>query len=330
VPGQLADAGWSVHEIGPARHILNPVWYTRAIAIAKQVKPDIVHGAVFEGIALANIIGLRFPTAKIISEETSDPVNRRWTGNFLIRWLYSCSNAVVGVSPSVIDYLRNTGHVPNQKLRLINNAVGDDIPPPKSMIDELRSNLGIRPGDIIIGTVGRLIDSHKRFSDILRAMPAVLSRHASARLLIIGDGPDRAELMLLAEDLGISDAVIFAGYQGKVRDFYHLMDLFVLASAHEAFGLVLVEAMLAGVPIVATAVGGIPFVLNNGECGKLTPPHQPEALAHAISSLIADEGARDRFRKAALSRARSEFSADRYCREVEELYRSLSQKTFAI
>jgi len=136
--------------------------------------------------------------------------------------------------------------------------------------------------------------------------------------------------MLLAEDLGISDAVIFAGYQGKARDFYHLMDLFVLASAHEAFGLVLVEAMLAGVPIVATEVGGIPFVLNNGECGKLTAPYQPDALAHAISSLIADEGARDRFRRAALSRARSEFSADRYCREVEELYRSLSQKTFAI
>lgn len=323
IPGILRDAGWTIHEIGLAPGILNRGWHARAHKIARAFRPDIVHGAVYEGEALACGIGLRMPRVKVIMEETSDPVDRRWTGNALMRAMCMRADACVGVSPKVTEYLRERLRIPARKIRLINNAVPEVPAPTAARLAELRALLGINEGDVIIGSVGRVRDSHKRFSDIIRALPTIRSVQPRARLLIVGDGPDRAMLEHLAEELGLTEAVIFAGYQGAPRDFYHLMSVFVLASAHEAFGLVLVEAMFAGVPVVATEVGGIPFVLDAGKAGVLVPPLRPDALAAAVLGLLADLPARNALRDAGLVRARTAFSAERYVNEVAGLYSDL-------
>lgn len=316
----LQDAGWSIHEIGLAPSILSRMWHARAHTIARAFQPDIVHGAVYEGEALACGIGLRMPGVKVIMEETSDPVNRRWTGDALMRAMCLRADACIGVSPKVTDYLHNTLRIPERKIRLINNAVPEMPHPSEGRLEELRNMLGIDTNDIIIGSVGRVFDSHKRFSDLIRALVSIRSDQPRARLLIIGDGPDRGMLQKLTAELGLTDAVIFAGYQGAPRDFYHLMDVFVLASAHEAFGLVLVEAMLSGVPVVATEVGGIPFVLDHGKAGILVPPLQPREIADAVLSLLVDYEAAQSYRCAGLERARSAFSADRYVNDIAELY----------
>jgi len=101
------------------------------------------------------------------------------------------------------------------------------------------------------------------------------------------------------------------------------MDAFVLASAHEAFGLVLVEAMLAEVPIVATRVGGIPFVLDGGRSGVLIPPKQPQALAEAVTRVLTDEGLARCICARALERASYAFSAERYLADVARIYDEL-------
>jgi len=323
IPNILRDAGWTIHEIGIAPGILNLRWHARARAIARNFQPDIVHGAVYEGEALACGIGLRMPRIKVIMEETSDPVGRRWTGNALMWAMCVRADACVGVSPKVVGYLRDRLRIPERKVRLINNAVQEVPAPTAARLACLRNLLGIGEGDVIVGSVGRVLDSHKRFSDIIRALPAIRSTRPAVRLLIVGDGPDRAMLESLARDLCVSDAVIFAGYQGAPRDFYHLMNVFVLASAHEAFGLVLVEAMLAGVPVVATEVGGIPFVLDAGKAGILVPPMQPSALAEAVLGLLADLPASNALRDAGLERARADFAAKRYVNEVADLYNNL-------
>lgn len=320
IPELLRTAGWTIHEIGLAPGILNPAWHARAHKIAAEFKPDIVHGAVYEGEALACGIGLRMPRVKVIMEETSDPVDRRWTGNTLMRAMCWRADACIGVSPKVTSYLRNKLKIPDRKVHLINNAVAKVPRPSLDRLNDLRLILGIEEDDVIIGSVGRVHDDHKRFSDIIRALPEIRLTQPKARLLIVGDGPDRRMLEQLAGELGLTGAVIFAGYQGAPRDFYHLMDVFVLASAHEAFGLVLVEAMLAGVPIVATKVGGIPFVLDHGDAGILIPPLQPAGITGAILSLLADHEAAQSYRSAGLVRARSAFSADRYVNDVAELY----------
>lgn len=320
ITGILRDAGWTIHEIGLAPHILDLAWHARAYKIARAFRPDIVHGAVYEGEALACSIGLRMPLIKVIMEETSDPVDRRLTGNLLMRAMCMRANACVGVSPKVTQYLQDTLGIPKRKIQLINNAVADAPAPDAYRLAALRTRLGIKADDVIIGSVGRVVDSHKRFSDIVRALPLIRLDQPRVRLLIIGDGPDRAMLERLAIELGQSDAVIFAGYQSAPRDFYHLMNIFVLASAWEAFGLVLVEAMLARVPIVATEVGGIPFVLDAGNAGILVPPLQPDAMARAVVDLLTDLPRRHTLCKTGLERARTAFSAKRYVDEVEGLY----------
>lgn len=326
LPKLLRTEGWKIIEIGTAPHILSPSWHGAAWQIAKDFKPDLIHGAVIEGVALANGIGMRCLGVPVISEETSDPVNRSWRGNLLMRTMCLRSNVAIGVSPAVGEYLRSTAKVPKRKVRVINNAVS---PAPAVSDDEIakqRSNFGFLPADFIIGSVGRVADDHKRFSDLIRAVKILHDNgFKNAKLIIIGDGPDRMNLERLVQQCSLNDHVVFAGYHGEARRLYPLMDVFALASAHEAFGLVLAEAMMAGVPVVATRVGGIPHVLDQGNAGRLVPSFQPNAMADEISKLIQDADGRKKLGDTGLKHAETHFSAERYCREIDELYTSLIQ-----
>lgn len=323
IADQLRDEGWVVREIGLASNIFDRRWHARAYDIAREFAPDIVHGAVYEGEALACSIGLRMPKAKVIMEETSDPVDRRWTGNALMRAMCWRADACVGVSPRVVDYLRGKLNISEKKIRLINNAVKECSRPSERRLNEIRAEYSLGQGDFIIGSVGRLLDTHKRFSDLIRALYLVRQLEPQAKLLIVGDGPDRKMLESLANELELSEAVIFVGYQAEPRDFYYLMDVFALASAHEAFGLVLVEAMLSRVPVVATAVGGIPFVLGEGKAGILVPPMAPEKISEAILQISKNPEVAETYRAFGLSRALSYFSEERYVSEVAQLYAEL-------
>lgn len=326
VPDRLRDAGWTIHEIGNAPGILNKAWHDKALALARRFRPDIVHGAVYEGEALAVSIGLRMPDVRVITEETSDPTNRRWTGNLLMYAMCMKADVAIGVSPAVVAYLRHTLRLPKHKVRLINNAVPEVPSPAVESVAKERAALGINPSDLVIGSVGRLYDDHKKFSNLIRALPALLARHPEVRLLIIGRGPDLPILQALAAEHNVEDAVIFAGFRSNVRDYYHMMDILAQVSAHEAFGLVLVEAMLAQVPVVATRVGGMPFVLDEGACGVLVPPGDANALVDALSQLIENPVYRAKLGILGRDRACSKFSAERYCREVEELYLELGAR----
>lgn len=326
LPDLLRAEGWKIHEIGNAPHILSPSWHQRAYEIAREFQPDIIHGAVYEGVGLANILGWRLPKAKVISEETSDPTNRSWRGNVLLQLLCLRSSAVIGVSPSVADYLRNIAHIPARKVKLINNAV---LPAPNltlSQLQEYRQSLGLKDTDFVIGSVGRVFDEYKRFSDLIRALKILHDQgFVQAKLLIIGGGPDEQVLANLAAEFGLTKSVIFAGYQAEARHYYPLMDIFALASIREAFGLVLVEAMLAQVPVIATSVGGMPYVLDQGKSGILVPPNSPQDFAKAIFSLYRNPLQCQKIAEAGRMRAELEFSAERYCNEIDALYESLAK-----
>jgi glycosyltransferase involved in cell wall biosynthesis len=165
-----------------------------------------------------------------------------------------------------------------------------------------------------------LFDQQKKVSDIIRSLPLVLRQTPNARLLIVGDGTDRAMLETLAIDTGVAAAVIFAGYQADTRPFFDLMDIFVHAPASEAFGLVVAEAMMAGKPVVATRVGGIPQVVAEGTTALLVPPAHPEELARALLRLLADPGSAAELGRAGRTRAVEQFGWERYVREVDALY----------
>ncbi len=323
LPARFAEAGCPLHAVGVFQGVLDHAPYRRALHVVREFRPHIIHGAVFEGVSLATILGRLSRVPVIIGEETSDPANRRWRGHLLLRLLAGLSHQMVAVSPAVEGYLLERLHLPRGKVTLIHNGVAALAPPDPAQCQALRERLELAPEHFVIGTVGRLLDRHKRVSDLIRALAALLPDCPEARLLVVGKGPDEGALRELAERLGVAAQVRFAGYQADPQPCYALMDVFALASAMEAFGLVLVEAMYAALPVVATRVGGIPGIVDEGASGLLVPPGQPSALAETILRLQRDPARRRAMGRAGQKRASAQFGAERYVREVDHLYRRL-------
>ncbi len=127
-------------------------------------------------------------------------------------------------------------------------------------------------------------------------MPAIVARNFCAKLIIVGDGSERRNLELLCSSIGMESHVNFVGQitQSRIAQYYCASDLFTLPSISEGFGTVLIEAMFAGLPIVATNVTGINEIVNNGENGYLVEPKNPTALSIKIIKLLDDERTRTR------------------------------------
>lgn len=324
LPDKIEQHNMPIQTVGVFRNIYDPERYHNAYRLMREFKPHIVHGAVYEGVALACIAGRFARTPIIIAEETSDAWGRSWSGHALYRTLTALAHHVIAVSPAVASYLRQTIHVPARKLSTINNGV-QWSPPRQASILEARERFDIKEENFVIGTVGRLSDKHKRQSDLLHAFVQVRVKCKNAKLLIVGGGRDETTLRALSSHLGVSDHVVFTGYQPDPRPFYALMDIFAMPSAYEAFGLVLVEAMFAGLPTIATNVGGIPFVVQNEETGLLVERHNPEALANAIIELYKNPSRRKIMGEKGRRRALTEFSAERYVSDVDQLYQDLAR-----
>jgi glycosyltransferase involved in cell wall biosynthesis len=168
-------------------------------------------------------------------------------------------------------------------------------------------------------SVGRL-RAPKDFVTLVRAMAGL-----EARLLIAGDGPDRPALEAEIDRLGLTNVELL-GTRDDVPELLAGSDVFVLATESEGLPMSVLEAMAAGLPVVASAVGGVPELVVDGETGVLVPPGDSAALARALETVVADPGLRDRLGDAGRQRAEHEFSLDRFEREHLELYRNRARR----
>jgi len=162
----------------------------------------------------------------------------------------------------------------------------------------------------------------KRVHDVVRTFARVAEK-IDTRLILVGDGPDAASAHDLAEELGVSDRVIFTGVVDQVAELLACADLFLLPSSTESFGLVALEAMASGVPVVASRIGGIPEVVDDGRTGLLAPVGNVEAFADATLRILGDEAVHRRFSKAAREDAKERFDDQVIIPEYENLYRRL-------
>ena len=175
--------------------------------------------------------------------------------------------------------------VARDRIEVISNAVEEREPPAADALAKARHELGIAADAVVILAVGRL-SPEKGQQELIAAYRKIAEAFPKARLLLVGDGGERARLGTSTRDLG--DRVIFAGQRPDAWPFYHLASVFVLPSHTEGSPLVLFEAMAAGCPIVASAVGGIPETLEDGHTGLLVPPRDVAALTAAIQRPLAD------------------------------------------
>ncbi len=182
------------------------------------------------------------------------------------------------------------------------------------------------PGAPVIGVVARLSEE-KRHVDLLDAMKRVRESFPRARLLVVGDGPLAGRLQGYARKIGLSDAVEFAGYRKEVFDELARMDLFVLPSRTEGLSVAIVEAMASGLPVVASDVGGISEVVEDGRTGLLVPPFQPNKLAGALISILGDPVKARLMGERGRQIVEERFHFRNFVQAHERMYRELSEKS---
>jgi glycosyltransferase involved in cell wall biosynthesis len=188
---------------------------------------------------------------------------------------------------------------------------------------EARARLGVQPDDLVIVGVGRLVPI-KGFDLLIEALPRVRAELPAARTVLVGDGPEGARLAARAEALGLGGCLRFAGASGEVPAYLAAADVLAVPSRNEGMGRVLVEAMALGVPVVGTAVGGIPSVIGADECGRVVPADDVPALADALAELGRDAGLRAKLGEAAVARAEA-FSLAVADRRLLALYAGLAR-----
>jgi glycosyltransferase involved in cell wall biosynthesis len=235
-----------------------------------------------------------------------------FTGYFLRQH----AHAVVTVASHAKAGLVRQG-VPARKITVIHNAVQDTAPsaPRAAMRAMWRQRWGVGEGEILIGAVGRL-DRVKGQAHLIEAFSAVTSRHPRARLVIVGDGPDRGGLEAQARRILCPDRVILTGSISRAEEVLPALDIYALPSLSECHSIGLLEAMRAGLPIVATAVGGNPESITDGQEGLLVPSADPPGLAAALQSLMGDQAMSGRLGSGARARYLREFTEETMLRKT--------------
>lgn len=233
-------------------------------------------------------------------------------------WTWGWQDQAVAVSGEVAQSIqRHLGErVP---VTVVRNGIEVGDEPTEKAVAEVRRRFALPEDAPVIGTVA-VLRSQKRLDLWLEVARRVSVQRPEVSFLIVGDGPLRQELEETAERLGLREQVRFAGLQEDVAPFLAALDLYLMSSQFEGLPLALLEAMAAGVPVVATAVGGIPEVVIDGREGMLVPFGDPADLTREVLALLAEPERRRQLAVAARRRVEQDFSVGRMVRELEALY----------
>jgi len=231
------------------------------------------------------------------------------------RALYALATGVIATSDAVARRFCRAA----AKVRLVPNGIDLTRFTPRAPSAALRAALGVPPSSPLVLSIGRFVPE-KGHRHLLEAAARVERTKPDAHWVLVGAGELEARLRRQARGLGLESRVHFAGWREDVPDVLAVSDVFVLPSESEGFGRVVVEAMAMAHPVVATAVGGVPEVIRDGETGILVPPSDPAALADAVRSLLDDPARASRLGAAGRERAESRFSLTAHIDGIERVY----------
>lgn len=290
----------------------------RFIRAARAERPDVINSFLFFDNQLARLTGRVVNGPHIITGVRAVPNDRSWFRSVLDKKMQPWSDHIISNSEAGADYAISRGASP-EKVGVIRNGRDVDLFLNGSASKELYDSLGLKKEQMIVGTVGRLV-KRKGHYDLIGAWPEITEKHPDARLLFVGDGPEREGLKNQVKELSCDDSVVFAGQRDDVPDILDVMDVFVFPSHYEGLPGALIEAMIAGLPIVATPVDGNAELIEDGVTGLFVPPHDVEAIAGRIDELLADTDLQNNLGAAATEYAREEFAIENMVAEFKDLY----------
>ncbi|WP_018086546.1 glycosyltransferase family 4 protein [Desulfurispora thermophila] len=315
--------------ISPDTDLLTDRVVVKKLAVLlKQEKIDLLHAhgsrAGLLGRLAALLAGtpLRFFTAHNSIFYSGWPAWKQFSLVLAERVLAACSQQVIAVSENLRRELIEREKLPPHKVVCIHNG----IEPGRFLEDQRRPDMkqdwGLSGASVVLGTVARLAPQ-KGLSTLLKAFALLYGQMAGEndlRLVLVGDGPLMSELRALAGELGIGERVIFTGMRRDIPQLMHCFDIFVLPSLTEGLPLTVLEAMAAGLVVVASRVGGIPEAVWDGQTGFLVPPGDEAALAEKLRYLVQQPELRCRMGEAGRMRVLEEFTAQSMVQKTEQLY----------
>jgi glycosyltransferase involved in cell wall biosynthesis len=291
----------------------------RLRALVREDRFHLVHAHLYASVAAA-AIATRGMDVPLVVTEHSEAAWRGPRARFISRWAYRRAARVIAVSRGIRGRLIAQDRVSPECVAVIPNAVAlrtDDVTEPLTAIIPAAWREGP-----LIGVVARL-QPEKGVHIFLEAIPLVLSGVPTAHVLLIGDGPLRGELEERVKQLGLADRVHFLGFKANARSFIARLDLLVLPSLSEGTPLVILEAMAACVPVVASDVGGIPEQIRHGQEGLLVPAGDPTRLAEACLQIVQDPSRAREIGQAGHRRASCHFGYETMLRRIEAVYRAV-------
>jgi glycosyltransferase involved in cell wall biosynthesis len=315
-----AEEGLDLIPLAPKTEMdLTAAW--RLSRVLKQLKPDVVHAHDPHGVAMAAL-------ALSMSTQLAKPplvaarrVDFHLKGNSLSRWKYRQVDCFICASDAIRHMLIGDG-VPAARAVTVHEGIDieriDRAAPAK-----LHEELWLPHHAPIVGNVAALVP-HKGQRHLIEAARLVLPQVPDARFVIAGEGELRPALERQIKDHHLEKHVLLAGFRPDVLALHKAFDIFAMSSVTEGLGTSLLDAMAAAKPIVATATGGIPEVVVDGQTGLLVPPRDHAAMADAIVTLLKDDDLRRRMGQAGRKRACSQFSAERMVQDTLRVYQRVA------
>jgi L-malate glycosyltransferase len=323
---QLTGAGVAVHCVGsgnsPAQVLLDPRWAIRLGGLLRSQQYDIVHlhSPLIAGVVRPLVRSFGKPRPKLVSTEHNAWTTYARPTRVLNAATYGLDDARFAVSSevraSVSPRLRDDVEVVIHGVRM------DQVRALRAERASVRAELGVGESDVVVGTVANY-RAQKAYPDLMAAARTALDAEPRLRFVAIGQGPLEAEIKAEHDRLGLGDRFRLLGYREDAVRVLAGCDIFVLASHYEGFPVAVMEAIALGLPVVATAVGGIPDGLTHAQEALLVPPRQPALLADALLRLAKDEALRATMGGAAYRRA-SEYDIRRTVRRLEAAYIALA------
>lgn len=296
------------------------VWnWLPLVRLLRRERVDILHAHKFRSNVWAAVLGALMRVPVIVAHEHGWKHPSR-TVRFLNRWVVAKGcDEILAVSSAERTRMIEVDGIPPDRVNLMPNGIPDLTP---TVGRDVRKELRIPARSPVIGSVAQL-RPEKAFEVLIEAAGIVVSQRADARVLIVGGGPEYEKLRSLIEAHGLERAVLLIGERSDIPDLVNVIDIAVCCSDREGSPLSVMEYMAAGKPVVATNVGGLPEMIEEGVNGLLFERRDAKALADALLRLIDDEDLRERMGAAGKELQVKEFSLDALVKRTEALYEEL-------
>jgi L-malate glycosyltransferase len=297
----------------------------RAIArFAAEHDIDVLHCHQYSPFVYGRIAAMWNRRLKIVYTEHGrlSDAPPSWKRRLVNPLLSRFDGSIVAVSHELRDFMIES-RFPRDRVRVIHNGIEPEQA--ATALDRRRARrlLGLDDHSFVVTSVARL-DPVKDLMTLLEAFAVVRARVPSARLVIVGDGPERQRLAERADRDDLAGSVRITGYRSDVRALLPAADVYASSSISEGVSITILEAMATGIPVVATAVGGTPEIMSDGSDGILVPSRDPARMAAAILSLADDHRRRRALAAAARRRLEAWFTIDRMVDDYARSYRGLA------